>query len=346
MAFPSRDRGDPQRVLEARENGQASKTVLLERVLSQIEAEGTNVDAALTKFECGLIESKMPKGAAAVTMDLDGMIDNMLQRPKPIKNRIMQSHSLGEAQSQRQRPPSPPSVSARGNSGCHRCEVLAQQVTALGQALTGFCSLAFHWSAGLPEVRRQGLVELALDYAGPCAHIYADLADLCVELEHIRWGDKAPTAKKRPGAGDVNESQSGAAEDLEQSQEEFRPQKPTRELDWWSDEPEMPTLTPVEASGPRLVGNYGASRDDDSAAYLVDNSKLKAKSAGLGYRRSPNMEDKDGRAFAKWGSIVHGMAVGNEWVKVEGRYLPRVVSGVSVVVPHQKGSPVKSGVMM
>merc|ERR1719359_2335981 len=127
------------------------------------------------------------------------MIDSMLERPSPAKNRLAQSQpsATPRSSSQRRRPKSPPSAAAKGVEGCHRCEILAQQVVALAQALTGFCSLAYHWSAGLPAVRRRGLVELALDYAGPCAHIYADLADLCVELEHLKWGNEPPTARWR-----------------------------------------------------------------------------------------------------------------------------------------------------
>lgn len=90
-------------------------------------------------------------------------------------------------------------------------------------------------------------------------------------------------------------------------------------------------MAPPDAEGPRLVGNYAANRNDETIHYLVDNSRLNAKSAGLGYRRSPNLDDKDGRSFAKWGTVVHGTPVGSEWVKVEGRYLPSVVNGIPVL---------------
>jgi hypothetical protein len=198
-------------------------------------------------------------------------------------------------------------------------------------------------------------VELALDYAGPCAHIYADLADLCVELEHLRWGAEPVSPRRRPDGKSEEPSEfEGSLDDAAAKDKiAFQPMcqdddmpRPQRSLDWWSDEPASPSLIPPDADGARLVGNFGASRKDEAACYLIDNSGLNAKSAGLGYRRTPNMDDKDGRSFAKWGSIVYGTPVGSDWVKVEGRYLPRHVGGVSVVVPQARNSPTKNGPTM
>jgi len=343
MAFPQAGHSDPgnilQRACDGLESTEVSRGVLLERVLSGIESKEINIDDGFSAFETGLLERHLPRGAAAVRMDLEGMIDSMLKRPAPVKAQKQDPYSAtARSSSKQRRAQTPPAVLAPGISGCQRCEILSQQVAALAQALTGFCSLAYHWSAGLPEVRRRTLVELALDYAGPCAHICTDLADLCVELEHLRWGDNAPSPMKRPqGMG----SKDGAVvlpED-EEAGKDAAEVRPSRNLDWWSDEPASPSLSPPDAEGARLVGNYSASRKDETVAYLVDNSKLKAKSAGLGYRRSPNLDDKDSRSFAKWGSIVQGTPFGSEWVQIEGRYLPRIVQGIAVIVPHAKNEP-------
>jgi len=75
--------------------------------------------------------------------------------------------------------------------------------------------------------------------------------------------------------------------------------------------------------------------------YLVDNGKLQAKSPGLGYRFSKQLEDKDKTAVAKWGSTVTGVDEGDGWLKVaynqSMRYLPFTANGVEVLTLQDAG---------
>lgn len=72
-------------------------------------------------------------------------------------------------------------------------------------------------------------------------------------------------------------------------------------------------------------------------AWLIDNSRLQAASAGLGLRLTPNMMDKDGLTCAPWGSIVEGNPFDDDWIETStargARFLPRRVNGHHVVVP-------------
>ncbi|CAK0812172.1 unnamed protein product, partial [Prorocentrum cordatum] len=52
--------------------------------------------------------------------------------------------------------------------------------------------------------------------------------------------------------------------------------------------------------------------------WRVDNRWLNAPTKGLVYRRSPRVEDKCTSAFAEWGTVVAGIAEGDDWIRVEG----------------------------
>jgi len=71
--------------------------------------------------------------------------------------------------------------------------------------------------------------------------------------------------------------------------------------------------------------------------FFVDNSELKAPTAGLIYRCSKKIEDRDGSPATKhppWGSRVSGiMDDSSEWLQVGDRYLPVAVSGFQVLTP-------------
>eukprot|EP00930_Biecheleria_cincta_P069655 TRINITY_DN5736_c0_g1_i1.p1 TRINITY_DN5736_c0_g1~~TRINITY_DN5736_c0_g1_i1.p1 ORF type:complete len:527 (-),score=107.04 TRINITY_DN5736_c0_g1_i1:126-1706(-) len=51
--------------------------------------------------------------------------------------------------------------------------------------------------------------------------------------------------------------------------------------------------------------------------YRVDNGRLRARSAGLGYRLSRCMGDKDASSTAKWGSLVRGTDAGDGWIRCQ-----------------------------
>jgi len=66
--------------------------------------------------------------------------------------------------------------------------------------------------------------------------------------------------------------------------------------------------------------------------YLVDNTQLQAKAAGLAYRNSPVLTDKvRGNVVAPWGSTVRGSPINDEWVKAEQGYLPITLQGSLVL---------------
>lgn len=76
-----------------------------------------------------------------------------------------------------------------------------------------------------------------------------------------------------------------------------------------------------------LKGQEGAVHDlKVGAVYCVDSTdpQHKADHAGLAYRLSMDLEDKDDE-IAKWGTTVAGIDKGNGWVQVGNRYLPKVV---------------------
>lgn len=87
----------------------------------------------------------------------------------------------------------------------------------------------------------------------------------------------------------------------------------------------------------RVEQDLGHSMDEEAAlgvgeAYLLDNSQLQSKAAHIAYRFSKNIEDKDESRIAAYGSIVHGVDLGDGWLQVGNRYLPMAIRGVKVVI--------------
>jgi hypothetical protein len=64
--------------------------------------------------------------------------------------------------------------------------------------------------------------------------------------------------------------------------------------------------------------------------YLVDNSQLHSKHAGLSYRFSKRMGDLDKEHFELYGTIIAGESQG-DWLRVGDRYLPINVNGKTVL---------------
>jgi len=64
--------------------------------------------------------------------------------------------------------------------------------------------------------------------------------------------------------------------------------------------------------------------------YLVDNSQLHSKHAGLSYRLSKRMSDLDKEHFELYGTIISGESQG-DWLRVGDRYLPITVNDKTVL---------------
>mmetsp|Transcript_46054 Transcript_46054/g.81005 ORF Transcript_46054/g.81005 Transcript_46054/m.81005 type:complete len:581 (+) Transcript_46054:66-1808(+) len=357
-----------QRTLEGMEATEITKNVLLERILEGVESREISTDEGVGALESGLLEARLPRGAASVRMGLDRMIDSMLERPDapPPKRELPPAPTS----SQRAEIVHKNTIGAR----CPNCPVLHQQISALAQALTGFCSLAYHWSAGLPAQRRRVLAELALEYAGPCSHIDADLAGLCAELEKAKWGEDPPRPRRRPSqpedphVPEVETPHLGAAE-ATQPRAEVRPR---RSVDWWQDEPPSPDSYNIQSYAPRKVQEAGKSAgrspreratpslehtlgigtgqeadaliegppvSGNPQPFWVDNSGLRAKGAGISYCRTRNLDDKYSRAVARWDMEVQGTLVDQDWLQVgTDKYLPVRIDGVRVLVKGHRPS--------
>eukprot|EP00929_Paragymnodinium_shiwhaense_P008316 TRINITY_DN112268_c0_g1_i1.p1 TRINITY_DN112268_c0_g1~~TRINITY_DN112268_c0_g1_i1.p1 ORF type:complete len:1017 (-),score=272.01 TRINITY_DN112268_c0_g1_i1:10-3060(-) len=80
--------------------------------------------------------------------------------------------------------------------------------------------------------------------------------------------------------------------------------------------------------------------------YLVDNSQLNAKTPGLAYRWSKNMQDKD-KSVAAWGSSVYGSDDGEGWLRLEDWaalcYLPTKLNDVQVLTLLEEGPRQEEG---
>jgi len=60
---------------------------------------------------------------------------------------------------------------------------------------------------------------------------------------------------------------------------------------------------------------------------------------GLEYRWSKNLEDRvGGNAVVKWGSRVFGHDLGDGWIRVGDKYLPKILKGYPVVHLQEAGS--------
>jgi hypothetical protein len=72
--------------------------------------------------------------------------------------------------------------------------------------------------------------------------------------------------------------------------------------------------------------------------WIVDNSRLRARTPGLGLRKSTIMKDKDGESFVQWGAVIKARLHDQEWLETrreEGlRYLPRFADNIVVMRPY------------
>eukprot|EP00928_Gymnodinium_smaydae_P052875 TRINITY_DN37007_c0_g1_i1.p1 TRINITY_DN37007_c0_g1~~TRINITY_DN37007_c0_g1_i1.p1 ORF type:complete len:369 (-),score=86.31 TRINITY_DN37007_c0_g1_i1:13-1026(-) len=65
--------------------------------------------------------------------------------------------------------------------------------------------------------------------------------------------------------------------------------------------------------------------------FLVDNTFLQHKGDGLRFRLSRDMEHKAPKPAAAWDTVVQGVDLGDGWIAVGDRFLPREVQGVRVL---------------
>merc|ERR1712176_161424 len=51
--------------------------------------------------------------------------------------------------------------------------------------------------------------------------------------------------------------------------------------------------------------------------YRLDNKKIKSAAPGIAFRKSKNLDDKDGSMLCRWGDIIDGTDVGDGWIKTK-----------------------------
>ncbi|CAK0856594.1 unnamed protein product [Prorocentrum cordatum] len=73
-------------------------------------------------------------------------------------------------------------------------------------------------------------------------------------------------------------------------------------------------------------------------AYLVDNRALRASTQGLGYRKSKDLDDKDGEKLAEWFTTVEGVEESGGWIRVGDRFLPLQLNGVTVMTLQESAA--------
>lgn len=88
---------------------------------------------------------------------------------------------------------------------------------------------------------------------------------------------------------------------------------------------------------PMAVNGVEVLTPKDATEFIVDNRQLQSNAAGLAYRFSRNLEDKDLRegpvGGPPFGTIVLGVDMGDGWVKVRNRFLPMEIDGARVLLP-------------
>lgn len=72
--------------------------------------------------------------------------------------------------------------------------------------------------------------------------------------------------------------------------------------------------------------------DEKEVDYVVTKKYVETDAPGLAYRMSADLDDRDPEdSLSLWGSIVRGVPVGMNWLKVGSKYLPMRVGGHPVV---------------
>jgi len=80
--------------------------------------------------------------------------------------------------------------------------------------------------------------------------------------------------------------------------------------------------------------NAETSMPENVRAFRVDNSRLRSRSPGLGYRLSKNDDDKISGEGEDWEAIITGVDEGDGWLRVRSdRFLPFEQKGATVLIP-------------
>lgn len=238
---------------------------------------------------------------------------------------------------------------------CEQCATLAEQVRALAQSLAGLGARVFNWSIELKPRQRLALANMVLDYLRPCSSIDWDIDFLCFELDNaelraclnIKDTEKVEmklqeTLKKAllensvlrkrlcdAGCMADPETEDKLADDTEK--DDMQQDSLNQEFEFQEDIDGDPRQRRDERRPRAGVTKRGPSRQ----AFLVDNTRLGSQVKGLQYRLSERERDIDLEApLALWGSVVHGVRQGRDWVKVRsGSFLPVQVNNVPVLLP-------------
>lgn len=198
-------------------------------------------------------------------------------------------------------------VEERFERGCEHCHVLRQEVQALIQSLAGLGGQVFNWSAGMNATRRKRLASLVLAYLKPVENIHPSLDVLCFELQHVEIHDnERPTKGSQTEWTWTTEGNDGKEEDDE------------------SVGGNIYEMDEIDLLGSSVI---------EPQLFLVDGGEMRDKAFGIAYRRSPDLQDKDGDEMCEWGTLVGGNRVGDRWLYVtgDGRWLPTHVGDHPVV---------------
>ena len=75
--------------------------------------------------------------------------------------------------------------------------------------------------------------------------------------------------------------------------------------------------------------------------FWADNTFLQAENAGVGYRLSKDLDNRDS-GLAPWGCPIVGIDCKHGWFAVEDRFLPIVIRGVQVLFREGRAPPAPS----
>jgi len=74
-------------------------------------------------------------------------------------------------------------------------------------------------------------------------------------------------------------------------------------------------------------------------AFLVDNSVLQSEQEGLEFHHVPNSSSNSCQVCVPWGTVIHGIPLGNDWLQVGDFFLPMHLNGVVVLTRERHCLP-------
>lgn len=81
---------------------------------------------------------------------------------------------------------------------------------------------------------------------------------------------------------------------------------------------------------PGAVAVKRKSKTSKIDRFLVDNTMLKARTAGISFRTCKDLSAKDTEC-AEWGSVIEGFDEGNGWLRIGSRFMPMIVQDLPVL---------------